>query len=153
MERFVTLIVDYPTWTFRIMIVLSVLVVLALLAIIRLPSAIKRLTRTLIRLQTGEKVSSIDAFLWKNENECNEWRKPWAEKWVDKKYFDEQAWLEREKQMKQFEHSDKPVKQRWNERVKRNRQYRNEQDVDEKPVKKKVVKKAEKKVVKKVAKK
>ena len=149
MDTLITLVTNYPTWTFRIIIVVFVLVVLALLAIIRLPLALDRLTKTLIRLQTGEKVCSIDAFLWKNENDGNaRWKT-----FVDKKYLDENAWLERGKQMKQFEHSDKPVKERWNERVKRNRQYRNGQEVDEKPVKKKVVKKAEKKVVKKVTKK
>lgn len=52
-------------------------------------------------------------------------------KWVDEKYLDEKAWLERERQTERFQHSDKPAKERWNERVQRNRAYRNDQDVEE----------------------
>jgi hypothetical protein len=83
----------------------------------------------LIRLHTGETPASIDAFI--RHGKTSKYKG--QENPIHKKYFDEQARLEWAKQMEQFQHSDKSTKERRNERVKRNKAYRDKQQVDEIP--------------------
>jgi hypothetical protein len=147
-DSFLSLINDYPVVTLRIIVIMLVLVVRVMIALIRIPwrigrinKSIKKLTQTLIRLHTGETPASIDTFI--RQGETSKYKG--QENPIYKKYFDEQARWEWAEQMEQFQHSDKPTKERRNERVRRNKAYRDKQQVDETPWDKKVVKKTTKK--------
>ena len=71
MDYVTQLIETYPERVFRgVVLLLFTICLLAVMAIIRIPSSIsslnsnmKRLMRVLIRIQTGEPVRSVDAFL------------------------------------------------------------------------------------------